>query len=127
MAQAILLVTLATVSVGAGALGAQEPHDLLEAARVADWAAVETLLREGADPNAAAPDGATALHWAAYHDAREAARILLEEGADPNAANDLEATPLWNASMNGSAPMARILLEGGADPNAALLGGKAYS
>ena len=124
MAQAILLVALATVSVGAGALGAQEPHDLLEAARVADWAAVETLLREGADPNAAAPDGATALHWAAYHDAREAARILLEEGADPNAANDLEATPLWNASMNGSAPMARILLEGGADPNAALLGGE---
>ena len=121
----LLLLVLAPL-VAPGMLMAQEGPGggLLEAARAADWPSVRSLLEAGADPNAAAPDGATALHWAAYHDDGEAARILLDAGADPNAANDLDATPLWNASLNGSAAMVGMLLEAGADPNAALLGGE---
>ena len=106
------------------ALEAQDPVGLLAAAKEADWATVRSLLAENADPTVTAADGATALHWAAYHDDREAAGLLLEAGADPNAANDLDATPLWNASLNGSAELVDTLLEAGADPNAALLGGE---
>lgn len=120
---AILLLALAALGAPV-ALGAQEPGGLLEAAKEADWAAVLSLLEAGADPNATAADGATALHWAAYHDHGETAGRLLDVGADPNATNDLDATPLWNASLNGSAAMVGRLLAAGADPNAALLGGE---
>ena len=120
---AILLLALAALGAPL-ARGAQEPGGLLEAAKEADWAAVLSLLEAGADPNATAADGATALHWAAYHDHGEAAGRLLDAGADPNATNDLDATPLWNASLNGSATMVGRLLAAGADPNAALLGGE---
>ena len=120
---AILLLALAALGAPV-ALGAQEPGGVLEAAKEADWAAVLSLLDTGADPNATAADGATALHWAAYHDHGEAAGRLLDAGADPNATNDLDATPLWNASLNGSAAMVGRLLAAGADPNAALLGGE---
>jgi ankyrin repeat protein len=82
------------------------------------------LLEQGADVSAAAPDGATALHWASYWDDVETAELLIREGADVNAANDLGATPLWIASLNGSAEMVQGLLEAGADPNATLLSGE---
>ena len=120
---AILLLALAALGAPV-ALGAQEPGGLLEAAKEADWTAVRSHLAAGADPNATAADGATALHWAAYHDRGEAAGRLLDAGADPNATNDLDATPLWNAGVNGSPAMVGRLLAAGADPNAALLGGE---
>ena len=120
---AILLLVLAALG-APFALGAQEPGGLLEAAKEADWATVRSHLEAGADPNATAADGATALHWAAYHDHGETAGRLLDAGADPNATNDLDATPLWNAGVNGSAAMVGRLLDAGADPNAALLGGE---
>ena len=124
MHRCILVLALAPLLVP-GALAAQEPDALLNAAKEADWAAVRSLLSaEGADPNVTAVDGATALHWATYHDDEAGAGLLLDAGADPNAANDLDATPLWNASLNGSADMVEKLLEAGADPNAALLGGE---
>ena len=47
-----------------------EPPDLrlLNAVRDTDRPAVRALLEEGVDVDAAQPDGATALHWAAYLD-----------------------------------------------------------
>ena len=118
------LVLALSPLLGAGALAAQEPGALLEAARASDWATVRSLLDAGADPNATAADGATALHWAAYHDDQAVAGLLLDAGADPNTANDLDATPLWNASLNGSAAMVERLLDAGANANTALLGGE---
>ena len=107
-----------------GAAVAELPP-LLEAAKGADWAAVRTLLGEGADVTATASDGATALHWASYWDDVETAELLIRAGADVNAANDLGAAPLWIASLNGSDSMVRSLLEARADPNAVLLSGEA--
>jgi ankyrin repeat protein len=101
-----------------------EPLPLLDAAKGRDWETVRQLIDRGADVNATAPDGATALHWASYWDALDAAEMLLRAGADASATNDMGATPLWNASMNGSAAMVRVLLEAGADPNATLLAGE---
>jgi ankyrin repeat protein len=97
---------------------------LLDAAKAGDKAAIRALLLQKADAKATLPDGATALHWAAYHDDSESVGLLLKAGADVNAANDLGATPLWLASQNGSSAMVRSLLAGGANPNLALLSGE---
>jgi ankyrin repeat protein len=105
--------------------GAADPTPLIEAARGGDWEAVRTLLEQGADVTATAPDGATALHWASYWDDVETVEALIRAGADVNAVNDLGAGPLWIATLNGSASMVRSLLGAGADPNAALLSGEA--
>ena len=75
---------------------------------------------DGVDVNAARPDGATALHWAAYHDDLETARRLAAAGADADAANDLGVTPLALACDNGSPRMVGLLLAAGADPAAAV-------
>ena len=97
---------------------------LIDAAKNSDRTAVRALVGQGADVNAKAPDGTTALHWAGYRDDVESADLLLRAGANVNAPNDLGATPLWTASMNGSAAMVRRLLEAGANPNLALLLGE---
>ena len=97
---------------------------LLNAVREIDHATVRALLQEGVDVNAAQPDGATALHWAAYLDDLEAARLLIEAGASPDAANELGATPLYLACENGNPALVRALLEAGASPDATLPSGE---
>ncbi len=116
---AILLLALAALRAPV-ALDAQEPGGLLEAAKGADWAAVRSHLQAGADPNATAADGATALHWAAYHDHGEAAGRLLDAGADPNATGARGQTALMWAAAEGNLEVVELLLEVGADPNATL-------
>lgn len=106
-----------------GAAAAERPP-LIDAARNSDREAVRTLLKQGADANAADADGATALLWASYRDDLETADLLIRAGANVNAANDLGATPLWTASLNASTAMVRTLLQAGANPNAALLLGE---
>ena len=66
---------------------------------------MRALLKEGADPKAAQPDGATALAWAAHWNELEIADLLIKAGADVNAANELGVTPLMLAAENGSAAM----------------------
>ena len=108
-----------------GAVGAKTADiPLVEAVKAQDTEAVRTLLADGADVNAPQPDGATALHWAAYRDDVETAELLIGGGAHVNAVNELGATPLWLAAGNGSVAMVRRLLDAGADPNVALPGGE---
>jgi ankyrin repeat protein len=74
-------------------------------------AAVELLLRHGADPNKKIEgSGATALDlsWDP-----EISRVLLRAGADPNTRDDYGVTPLIHAPDG----IQSVLLEGGADPN----------
>ena len=104
--------------VGGVSAGANE-GSLIEAVKARNTAAVEALLRAAADVNAPAADGATALHWAAYHDALPLADRLLGAGADFDAANDYGVTPLSLACDNGSANMVMRLLEAGAAADAA--------
>ena len=118
------LISLGLVLVMVGA-GVGDLPPLIEAAKSADWQAVQDLLDQGTDVNAAALDGATALQWASYWDDVETAKMLIRAGADVNAVNDLGAGPLWIASLNASPEMVRTLLEAGADPNAPLLAGEA--
>ena len=116
-----LIPLLAVFLIGAGG---RELLPLVDAAKNADKEALRTLLKQGANVNAAEADGTTALHWASYRDDVESADLLIRAGAKVNAANDLGATALWTASLNGGVAMVRRLLEAGANPNAALLLGE---
>ncbi len=82
-----------------------------------DRAAVQSLMQQKADVNAAQADGATAIQWAAYRDDLEMADVLIAAGANIKLANREGATPLYLASLHGSAPMIEKLLKAGADPN----------
>ncbi len=112
-----LVLLLALVGNGASQ---QVGTALVEAVKNRDTSAVRALLKEYADVNTAAPDGATALHWAAHWDDVGMAELLIRAGATVNVANDYGVTPLVLACENGSAPMVEKLLTAGANPNAAL-------
>jgi uncharacterized protein len=89
---------------------------LADAAERGDRAAVRSLLNEKADVNAPQGDGTTALHWAAYKDDLEMAKMLLEAHAGVKAATRVGAiTPLFMACKNGSAAMIELMLKAGAD------------
>jgi ankyrin repeat protein len=78
---------------------------------------VRRLIQAGADVTASQSDGATALHWAAYHGSADLAELLLEAGADATAANRNGSTPMWLAASQGDATVIETLLDGGADAN----------
>ena len=108
----------------AGAAAAAEETTLADAVEQGQGKLVRTLLAEGADVNAPQVDGTTALHWAAYHDDLDTARLLVEAGADADAANRYGVPALSLAATNGNAEFVQFLLDAGADPNTALLGGE---
>ncbi len=97
---------------------------LVNAAKRHDIASVQGLLADQVDVNQAQPDGATALHWAAYQDHLDTAEVLLAAGADATAANDHGVTPLALACGNASPAMVKRLLMAGADANAAVATGE---
>ena len=96
-----------------------------QAAEERDGARLRVLVAQGADVNASAPDGTTALLWAVHWNDAEAARLLVGAGADVDAANRYGATPLWMAAERSAADEVGVLgflLDAGADPNAPALG-----
>jgi ankyrin repeat protein len=105
-------------------VGSAADAPLADAAEKADWPRVRSLLQARADVKAAQVDGMTALHWAAYHDDLETAKLLLAAGASAKAANRYGVTPLSLACTNGNADLVRALLAAGADPNTTLRGGE---
>ena len=83
-----------------------------------DIDAVRSLLEQSVDVDAPQGDGTTALHWAAYRDDAEIARLLIDAGAKLNAKTRLgDLTPLLLAAKNGNAALIEILLEAGTDAN----------
>ena len=92
---------------------------LADAAMRGDLGQVRSLLAENADVNVAQGDGSTALHWAAYRDDSEMARVLLQAGATVGVTTRIgDFTPLLMAARNGSAAIIELLAEGGSDVNA---------
>jgi ankyrin repeat protein len=91
---------------------------LADAAMNGDRDAVRALLQKHADVNGAQGDGSTALHWAAYKDDLEMAKLLLAAGADVKAkTREGEITPFFMACSNGDAAMVEAMLKAGADAN----------
>ena len=110
--------TVLLLSIGSVASAADDLR-LVDAVASQDATAVRALLAEQVDLNAAQPDGATAIHWAAHRDDVATAELLIRAGADVNVANAHGVTPLSLASTNANADMVALLLDAGADPNAA--------
>ena len=85
-----------------------------------DGEAVRTLIKGGADVNAAQGDGMTALHWAARNGDVEMTRVLLFAGANVKASTRLGGyTPLLLAAQQGHAAVMAALITAGADVKAA--------
>ena len=80
----LALVLLAS---GSAADGADAP--LADAAERSDRASVRALVERRVDVDQVQVDGMTALHWAAYHDDLETAKLLVDAEADVEAANRL--------------------------------------
>jgi ankyrin repeat protein len=108
-------VALALILAFANSAFAQS--DVADAAMRHDSATLRRLVQGGADVNSPQADGATALHWAAYHRDADSAKLLLAAGANASAANREGSTPMWLAASQGDATMIATLLEGGADAN----------
>jgi ankyrin repeat protein len=114
-----LLITSALL-LSATAVGAQPtPVPLIEAVKTEDAAAVQAQLdqSEPAEPNVAAADGTTSLHWAVHLDNDVLAEMLIAAGADTNATTRYGVAPINLAATNGSETLLRRLLQAGADPN----------
>src|SRR5580698_4902243 len=89
---------------------------LSQAAMRGDRTAVTSLLKEGVDIDGAQGDGSTALHWAAFNDDLETAKMLLAAGANVKVTTREGAiTPLFMACTNGNAAIIEALLKAGAD------------
>ncbi len=102
----------------APALAADTP--VADAAMAGDAGTVRALIAGGADVNAAQGDGMTALHWAAFHDDLELARVLIDAKADVGPTTRIgHIRPLSMAATNGSAAMIDLLVEAGAVVNLA--------
>jgi len=97
---------------------------LADAVEKMDRAAIRALLKQHAAVNTPQADGMTALHWAAYRDDIDIARLLVRAGANVKAANRYGVTPLSLACTNGNGAMIEMFLKAGADPNAPLPGGE---
>lgn len=91
---------------------------LLDAAESGDHAAAMRLLSaKGANVNATAADGSTAIMYAAANDDLELVRALIKAGANVKLKSQLGTSALTEASIIGSAPIVEALLKAGADPN----------
>jgi uncharacterized protein len=107
-------------SLEATSLGEAPAVSIVDAAKSGNRELVRALVQRHVDVNAAAPDGATALHWAVHRDDVETVDLLLRAGAKVGVANRYGVRPLSLAAENGNAPIIERLLKAGADPNTAL-------
>jgi ankyrin repeat protein len=88
-------------------------------AELGDREAALAAIADGADVNDRAPDGSTALHWAAHRSDLELVRSLLEHGAEPDVYNDFRVTPLAAAAVEADHDILALLLDAGADVESA--------
>jgi ankyrin repeat protein len=114
---AVLVVLAVRLAAADISVKSPEPSPLADAVQHGDAQSVQALLKNKVDVNAPQPDGATALHWAAYRSDAESAAALIRAGADVNAKNRYGVTPLALAADQGNSAVLDLLLKAGAKPN----------
>ena len=91
---------------------------LFDATESGDHAtALRLASAKGANVNAAGPDGATPIMYAAANDDLELVRALIKAGANVKLKSQLGTSAITEAAIIGSAPIIEALLKAGADPN----------
>jgi hypothetical protein len=110
-----LVGVVAVLAVGPSGAAADEASRRLTAAVArGDVAQALTLLRQGADPDAADRSGWTGLHQAADRGDLSLARAFLEAGAHADLRARAGGTPLDVAERGGRPELARLLRQYGA-------------
>jgi uncharacterized protein len=105
-------------------VGSTNDSRLADAAKSRDHAAVLSFLKEGVEVNSSQPDGARAIHWAAYWNDTKLVESLIRAGADVNVSNENGVTPLSLACTGGNTQVIDMLLEAGANPNTTIREGE---
>ena len=91
---------------------------LADAVAADDADAVQTLVRQGADPNARGDKGVNLLQIAMLAQAKDALKTLLDNGADPNAPGLGGATAVHGAAIADDPEYLEIVLARRGDPDA---------
>jgi ankyrin repeat protein len=113
------LACLALLLCGASPIARVLDLRVADAAMQQDAAAVDALLKQGADVNGPQGDGMTALHWAAEHGDQKLTALLLKAGANPAAGTRIgRHTPLHVAAKGGHPRVIRLLVDAKADVKA---------
>jgi len=100
--------------------GEFRPATILDAVLVGNRDAVEQFIAQGANVNAAEPDGTTLLMRAIHGGFPEIAKDLVDAGADVSATNRYGVSSLYLAARGADAKSVRALLAAGADANTSL-------
>lgn len=95
----------------------EDDWNMVESVLKGNPEAVMLLLERGADPNARAVGGMSALMFATERNELIIVKMLVLNGADLELSDAEETTPLMIAVLNGHFDVAHFLLEKGADPN----------
>ncbi|HWK55216.1 MAG TPA: ankyrin repeat domain-containing protein [Hyphomicrobiales bacterium] len=90
-------------------------EELVRALESEDVERAVSLIDAGVDVNAAASDGTTALHWAAYYGKADLVGLLISREAKVNVRNDYGSSPMTEAAVRGDHDILQLLLEAGAD------------
>src|ERR1700693_3571164 len=93
-----------------------ESESVVNDVKAGNIAVVTKKLQLHGDPNAAEPDGTTALHWAVQTDRLDLVEALIFAGAKVKVTNRWGVTPLALAVTNGNPAITQALLKAGADP-----------
>jgi ankyrin repeat protein len=112
-----MLRSFVLVMMSGAVLLAADSSDLLVAIRRGDYQQAQSLLRSGANVNAADADGTTALMHAVIESDARMMRLLIENRANVNAKNALDSTALMYAATNLT--KTQLLLDAGAEVNVA--------